>query len=240
MRSALDQALELSRGPELPNLLFHGAAGAGKKTTADALLDHLYGASTPARKDMVMYVDCSEGKGLRFVREDIKHFARTQVAARAGPKFKVVVLLNGDHLGPDAQSALRRCIEQFSHSTRFMMLVCDSRTLLLPILSRFCSLLCTGPKNEAEWHRQQVRSCVPSPPWGRNIDQTIEEALADWMNREESCLDAAHSLYRRGITALDVEDFLLRFREADGAPRLGESHVTSEPLLIACTLARYR
>jgi DNA polymerase III delta prime subunit len=56
------------------------------------------------------------------------------------------VLLNGDKLTMDAQSALRRCIELFSHNTRFFIIVEDKYKLLRPILSRFCEIYISEPE----------------------------------------------------------------------------------------------
>ena len=59
--------------------------------------------------------------------------------------FKSIVLLNADKLTIDAQSALRRCIELFSHTTRFFIIVEDKYKLLKPILSRFCEMYIPEP-----------------------------------------------------------------------------------------------
>ena len=49
--------------------------------------------------------------------------------------FKSIILSNADKLTIDAQSALRRCIEEFSHTTRFFILLEDYNNLLKPIIS---------------------------------------------------------------------------------------------------------
>ena len=60
--------------------------------------------------------------------------------------FKSIILENADSLTNDAfQSALRRCIELFSHSTRFFIIVEDKYKLLKPILSRFCEIFIQEP-----------------------------------------------------------------------------------------------
>jgi hypothetical protein len=45
----------------------------------------------------------------------------------------------------DAQSALRRCIELFSHNTRFFIIAEDKYNLMKPILSRFCEIFVSEP-----------------------------------------------------------------------------------------------
>ena len=52
-------------------------------------------------------------------------------------KLKFIILNNADKLTTDAQSALRRIIEEFNKKTRFILTVNDSDKILNPILSRF-------------------------------------------------------------------------------------------------------
>ena len=86
------------------------------------------------------------GKGIKFIREELKFFAKTHINSNGGDTFKSIVLLNGDKLTMDAQSALRRCIELFSHNTRFFIIVEDKYKLLRPILSRFCEIYISEPE----------------------------------------------------------------------------------------------
>ena len=88
----------------------------------------------------------NKGKGIKFVREDVKFFSKTNINCRNG-LFKTILLYNADKLTIDAQSALRRCIEQFSHSTRFIITAHDKKKILKPILSRFCSIFVQNPIN---------------------------------------------------------------------------------------------
>lgn len=92
-----------------------------------------------------MYVNCSHGKGIKFIREDLKFFAKTHINCNGGNNFKSIVLLNADKLTMDAQSALRRCIELFSHNTRFFIVAEDKYSLMKPIISRFCEIYVPEP-----------------------------------------------------------------------------------------------
>ena len=92
-----------------------------------------------------MTVNCAYGRGIRFIREDLKYCATTNLDTVPGEMFKSIVLLTADKLTIDAQSALRRCIELFCHSTRFFIVVEDKNKLLKPILSRFCEIYVPPP-----------------------------------------------------------------------------------------------
>lgn len=125
---------------KIPNIIFHGGCGTGKKTIVNQFINTIYNGDKEKIKTFVMYVNCAHGKGIKFIREELKFFAKTHIISNGGDIFKSVILLNADKLTMDAQSALRRCIELFSHSTRFFIVIEDKYKLLKPILSRFCEI----------------------------------------------------------------------------------------------------
>ena len=125
---------------KIPNIIFHGGCGTGKKTIINKFMNTIYNNDKEKIKTFVMYVNCAHGKGIKFIREELKFFAKTHIISNGGDIFKSVILLNADKLTMDAQSALRRCIELFSHSTRFFIVIEDKYKLLKPILSRFCEI----------------------------------------------------------------------------------------------------
>lgn len=129
----------------IPHIIFHGASGSGKRTIITNFISNIYHDDKQTIKDYVMHVNCAQGKGIKFIREDLKHFAKTHINTRGGNLFKSIILMNADRLTIDAQSALRRCIEVFSHTTRFFIIVEDKYKLLKPILSRFCEIYVPRP-----------------------------------------------------------------------------------------------
>jgi DNA polymerase III delta prime subunit len=137
----LDHFIEIKK---IPNILFHGKYGCGKKTIVNDFIDKIY--NNKYTKDLVMFVNCSHGKGIKFIRDELKFFAKTNVQNNEGNvNFKTIVLSNVDKLTMDAQSALRRCIELFSYNTRFFVVAEDKYKLMKPILSRFCELYVPEP-----------------------------------------------------------------------------------------------
>ena len=125
---------------KIPNIIFHGPTGSGKRTIISEFVNKIYDNDREKIKLFVMFVNCSQGKGIKFIREDLKFFAKTHINSNYGNNFKSIVLLNADKLTMDAQSALRRCIELFSHNTRFFIVAEDKYNLMKPILSRFCEI----------------------------------------------------------------------------------------------------
>lgn len=125
---------------QIPHIIFYGSSGSGKKTLVYKFIGKIYDNDKQKMKNNVMFVNCSHGKGIKFIRDELKFFAKTNLQSNNGVKFKSIVLFNADSLTNDAQSALRRCIEIFSYNTRFFIIVENKHKLLNPILSRFCEI----------------------------------------------------------------------------------------------------
>jgi len=130
---------------KIPNIIFHGPSGSGKRTIVNEFIKNIYNNDKTIIKSLVCYVNCAHGKGIKFIREELKFFAKTHINSNGGDTFKSIILSNADKLTMDAQSALRRCIELFSHNTRFFIIVEDKYKLLKPILSRFCEIYIPEP-----------------------------------------------------------------------------------------------
>ena len=130
---------------KIPNIIFYGPHGSGKTFILNRFIYSIYNGDKSAIKNYVMRANCAHGKGIRFIREELKFFAKTNIDMKEGSIFKSVILTNADKLTIDAQSALRRCIELFSSSTRFFIVVENKDSLLKPILSRFCDIYIPPP-----------------------------------------------------------------------------------------------
>lgn len=125
---------------KIPNIIFHGASGSGKRTILNNFIKNIYNNNNDLMKKYVLFVNCAHGKGIKFIREELKYFAKCHIHSNNGDLFKSIILSNADKLTIDAQSALRRCIELFSHNTRFFIIIENKYKLLKPILSRFCEI----------------------------------------------------------------------------------------------------
>ena len=121
------------RNQRIPHILFHGSTGTGKKTIVYNFVNKIYNNEKSKLKTNVMYVNCAHGKGIKFIRDELKFFAKSNIQTGKGIHFKTIVLFNADSLTIDAQSAMRRCIESFSYNTRFFIVVENKHKMLNPI-----------------------------------------------------------------------------------------------------------
>lgn len=127
---------------KIPNILFYGPNGSGKQSLVISFINAIYSNNKQMIRDYMLYVNCAHGKGIKFIREEIKFFAKTNImnfssSQQQNALFKCIVLVNADKLTTDAQSALRRCIEIYSKNTRFFMITTNLNNIMLPIVSRF-------------------------------------------------------------------------------------------------------
>lgn len=116
----------------LPHLLFAGPPGVGKTACAICIARELYGEE--AWRSNFTELNASDERGIEVVRSKIKNFARTAPLGEA--HFKIIFLDEADQLTSDAQSALRRTMEQYSGTCRFILSCNYSSRIIEPIQSR--------------------------------------------------------------------------------------------------------
>lgn len=115
----------------IPHLLFAGPAGTGKSTLALIVVKELFG---PNWRDNYLELNASDERGINVVREKVKGFARTKSIGNV--PFKIIFLDEADALTPEAQQALRRTMENYSSTCRFILSCNYSSKIIDPIQSR--------------------------------------------------------------------------------------------------------
>lgn len=195
---------------KIPNIIFHGPSGTGKRSIVNEFIHKIYENDKDKIKLFVMYVNCSHGKGIKFIREDLKFFAKTHINSNGGNTFKSIILLNADKLTMDAQSALRRCIELFSHNTRFFIVAEDKYNLMKPILSRFCEIYIPEPvinNHLINLHTYNVNKAFNMKDIKTQRQDTLKKDILKNIGRKSNfkdLTDFSEKLYEKGFNALDV------------------------------------
>lgn len=198
---------------KIPNIVFHGSSGCGKRTIVGDFINRIYGGDRVRIKNNVMFVNCAHGKGIKFIRDELKYFAKANIQCNDITLFKSIVLYNADELTIDAQSALRRCIELFSHNTRFFIVVENKHKLLKPILSRFCEIYIPdktiNPDNPVynSLHKVNKEKTYDLKELKRErLHQILEpiKNIAQENHTYKWFLSLANQLYEDGISCLDI------------------------------------
>lgn len=117
---------------EMPHLMFSGSAGVGKTTTALCIAREILGDSW---REHTLELNASDERGINMVRERVKKFARFSGLDTSIP-FKLVILDEADEMTSDAQTALRRIIEDTSGHCRFIMIANNVSKIIEPLQSR--------------------------------------------------------------------------------------------------------
>jgi replication factor C small subunit len=144
-KDIVERLVAIVRSGNIPHFLFTGPAGTGKTTSALALVRELFGEER--WRDNFQELNASDERGIQIVRTKIKSFARA--APLGGAEFKVIFLDEADSLTSDAQAALRRTMEKYSGTCRFILSCNYSSRIIPPIQSR-CSVMRFAPLKQED------------------------------------------------------------------------------------------
>jgi len=180
---------------KIPNILFHGEHEDSKNILITDFINLIYKNHSDIKTQQVLYTNCAQSKGIKFIRDEIKLFAKSQV----NDIFKIIVLYNADKLTVDAQSALRRCIELFSKTTRFFMVIENKNNLLKPILSRFCQIYVPEVTNKVITN--DIDNTIAKINNNRYL--VIKKLLNNEVTYENIILNV-NKLYLKGVSGFDI------------------------------------
>lgn len=131
----------------IPNILFFGPYMCGKEEIYQKFIHDLYKSKEKISK-YVLTINCLSTNGIKIIKEHIKLFSMQIFNKTTDVNFKTIVLEHADNLTYDSQYSLRRTIEQYSKTTRFIF-VCENKYRLLnPLSSRFAHIYINENRNK--------------------------------------------------------------------------------------------
>ncbi len=130
-KEIVERLKSFAKAHNVPHCIFAGPPGTGKTTAALCLTRDLYGETY---REHLMELNASDERGIDVVRETIKTFARSRSVGEI--PFKIMILDEADNMTTDAQQALRRTMEKYTESCRFVMCANYSGKIIEPIQSR--------------------------------------------------------------------------------------------------------
>ncbi len=181
----IDRLRAYSEQGTFPHLLFAGPPGTGKTTAALALTRDVFGE---AYRDNTLEMNASDERGIDSIRNTVKQFAKT--TPLGGATFKVIFLDEADALTSDAQGALRRIMEQYSETCRFILSCNYSSKIIEPIQSR-CAVFRFRPLASDQIDKQIAEI---SKAENVKLDEDAKEAI----------VHVSRGDMRKAITSLQV------------------------------------
>ena len=130
-KEIVDRLQSFAKVKNVPHCIFAGPPGTGKTTAALCLARDLYGKGY---REHLMELNASDERGIKIVRETVKTFARIRSIGEI--PFKILILDEADNMTSDAQQALRRTMEKFTETCRFIMIANYSGKIIEPLQSR--------------------------------------------------------------------------------------------------------
>ena len=128
----------------MPHLLFSGPAGVGKTSLSLLIAKQLFGEHW---RQNTLELNASDERGIDIIRVKVKDFARTKAIGNV--PFKIIYLDESDALTKEAQQALRRTMENYTKTCRFILSCNYSSKIIDPIQSR-CAVFRFKPLSKEE------------------------------------------------------------------------------------------
>jgi replication factor C small subunit len=182
-KTIVERLKSFVRARNVPHCIFAGPPGTGKTTAALCLARDLYGGGY---REHLMELNASDERGINVVRETIKTFARSRSIGEI--PFKILILDEADNMTSDAQQALRRTMERYTETCRFIMCANYSGRIIEPIQSRCAPFRFTFlPREEHDSYIKYIAE--------RENVQLLPDGL-------EAIFDICGGDLRRGINSL--------------------------------------
>jgi replication factor C small subunit len=188
-KDIVDRLKSFVKSKNVPHCIFAGPPGTGKTTAALCLARDFYGA---AYREHMMELNASDERGIDVVRETVKTFARVKSIGEI--PFKIMILDEADNMTSDAQQALRRTMERYTETCRFIMCANYSGKIIEPIQSRCAPFRFTHlPREEHDCYLKDIAAKEKAKLTAEGLDAIFEVCGGD-LRRAINTLQSAASL----------------------------------------------
>jgi len=188
-KDIVERLKSFTESRNVPHCIFAGPPGTGKTTAALCLARDLYG---DVYREHLMELNASDERGIDVVRETVKTFARMKSIGEI--PFKILILDEADNMTSDAQQALRRTMERFTETCRFIMCANYSGKIIEPIQSRCAPFRFTHlPREEHDCYLKEIAAKEKVKLTTEGLDAIFEVCGGD-LRRAINTLQSAASL----------------------------------------------
>lgn len=125
--------INVTKNGNLKNMILVGDTGIGKTEIIHNLIKEIYQHDN----ECILELNTTDDRGINIVRDKIKMFSQKKVNLKKG-HTKLIILDEADTLTQGAQQALRRMMELYSNTTRFIFICNQIDYIIEPIQSRCC------------------------------------------------------------------------------------------------------
>lgn len=192
----------------IPHLMFAGPAGTGKSTLALIIVRELFGEHW---RENYLELNASDERGIDVVRQKVKDFARTKAIGNV--PFKVIFLDEADALTKEAQQALRRTMENYTNTCRFIMSCNYSSRIIEPIQSR-CVVL-----RFKLLEKKDIAARIKLIAEKENLKVTQDAVDSLYEISEGDCRRAINLLQAAASVSPDLNSEMVRMIASEGRPK---------------------
>jgi replication factor C subunit 2/4 len=151
---AINQFKTISNDGNIPHMILSGSPGTGKTTSILCLAKKLLGDEF---NNAFQELNASDERGIDVIRTKITMFCKKKIVLPEG-RHKIIFLDEVDSMTSTAQQALRRIIELYTNTTRFVM-ACNVSSKIIEAIQSRCSVIRFSHISDDSMKKRLIEIC---------------------------------------------------------------------------------